>query len=99
MLSKDDPLSTLVVGVDEPWEVCLVKLMVELVGRSAAGNMNQLQADPQGQRHAVEAAFRAAAHDPSRIQALGSLLEETGLFSEFQDRFFALVRGHRGSHG
>ena len=29
--AKDDPLSAVLVGVDDPWEVSLLKLMVELV--------------------------------------------------------------------
>ena len=33
--SREDPLSALVRGVDEPWEVCLLKLLFEVVRASA----------------------------------------------------------------
>lgn len=93
----DDPLAALLVGVDEPWEVCLVKLMVDLVGVAAPHHAIELGQDPQGHRHEVERVFTEAARDASRVHALGTLLEKTGLFEEYQDRFFALVRAHRSS--
>ena len=40
---KNDPLSAVLIGVDTPWEVCLLKLMVELVQESASGNMKNIQ--------------------------------------------------------
>ena len=36
--AKADPLSALVLGVDEPWEVCLLKLLYEVVKQSAPLN-------------------------------------------------------------
>lgn len=98
---KDSAMTALAVGVDQPWEVCLLKLMVEVVEHSAAGNVRELQSknlfeearnDPGGVRRQVEAAFRGAAKDPSRIDALAELLQRHRLFEEYQDRFFRLVR-------
>ncbi len=41
--AREDPLSALVLGVDEPWEVCLLKLLFEVVRLSAPGNARDLR--------------------------------------------------------
>ncbi len=92
---RNDPLDALVVGVDEPWEVCLVKLMVEVVQRSASRNASALRADPEGAHHQVEHAFLAAARDRARIPDLARLLQRHKLFEQYQDRFFSLVQAAR----
>lgn len=102
--AKADPLSALAIGVDKPWEVSLLKLMVDVVEQSVAGNVRELRTsgaleqsrrDPTGARRQIEEAFLAAAKDSSRLDALASLLQQKGLFKEYEDRFFALVRGRR----
>ncbi len=90
--SKSDPLSALVVGVEEPWEVCLLKLLFEVVRLSAPGNARDLRADPDGSRHEIEHAFRRAAGNRSRLAPLAELLTRLGKFKDYEDRFFALVR-------
>ncbi len=94
--AKDDPLSALVVGVDEPWEVCLLKLLTEVIKQSAPVNARDLRADPDGSRHEIERAFRQAAGDRSRLGPLAQLLNRLGKFKDYEDRFFALVRSHSG---
>lgn len=89
---RDRPHSAVVVGVDEPWEVCLLKLLVELVKHSGPHHARELQHDPHGHRHDIEQAFRAAARDRSRVPALAELLKQTRLFGDYEERFFALVR-------
>lgn len=91
---KDEPLHALVRGVDEPWEVCLLRLMVEMVQQSVASNAKDLHGDPNGVRHEIEAAFREASRNPAKIQSLSSLLQKLGVFEEYEDRFFALVRAN-----
>lgn len=93
--AKADPLSALVVGVDEPWEVCLLKLLYEVVKRSAPTNARDLRADPDGSRHEIERAFRLAAGDRNRLAPLAQLLTRLDKFSDYEDRFFALVRSHK----
>jgi hypothetical protein len=92
--SKEDPLSALVVGVDEPWEVCLLKLLYEVVKQSAPLNARDLRADPDGSRHEIERAFRRAAGDRAQLAPLATLLNRLGRFKDYEDRFFALVRSH-----
>ena len=97
-----DPLAAVLVGVDQPWEVCLVKLMVDVVQSSAPANFRTLrshgirsEADyEQLERHReIEADFAAASRDRRRIEPLAGKLKQYGLFEHYEDRFFALVRG------
>ncbi len=90
---RPDPFAALLVGVDDPWEVCLLKLVVDLVQRSAPGHARALRADPRGYRHEIEEEFRAASRDRALIPRLADKLRKHGLFEEYQDRFFALARG------
>jgi len=99
--SVGDPLSAVVKGVDDPWDVCLVRLFWEVIQNSAPTNIMDMQKRrmfdddggvPRGIRNEIEAAFKAANRDPSLIDALGVKLHQCGLFDEFQDRFFSLVK-------
>lgn len=101
---KDDPLSAVVVGVDAPWEVCLIKMMVEISGHSYPGNVRELErhrlfapADgvPRALRDQIEDEFKAAVTDRDRLGNLGKLLQKHGLFEQYEDRFFALVKPAR----
>lgn len=98
---KDDPLAAVVVGVDQPWEVCLLKLMVDTVQQSAPGNANALRRrgirseedrSRVEKRDDIERHFAAAQADASRLDSLAARLKSAGLFEEYEDRFFALVR-------
>lgn len=90
--SRSDPLSALVLGVDEPWEVCLLKLLFQVVRRSAPGNARDLRSDPDGSRHEIEDAFRRASGHRSQLAPLAELLTRLGKFKDYEDRFYALVR-------
>lgn len=101
---KDDPLSAVVVGVDAPWEVCLLKMMVEVSGNSYPGNVRELERHrmfsaqeglPRAVRDQIEAGFQAAGADHARINELGTLLQRQGVFAQYEDRFFALVKTAR----
>ncbi|MGQ9661759.1 MAG: hypothetical protein ACUVWX_05380 [Kiritimatiellia bacterium] len=102
--ARDDPLAAVVKGVDEPWDVCLVKLFWEVIQKSALTNIRELEGHglfehergvPRGTREEIERAFQAAAKNPALIAALGRKLQEHCLFEEYQDRFFSLVRSHK----
>ncbi len=99
--ARGDPLSAVVKGVDTPWDVCLVRLFWLAIRNSVQVNFKEMAARrlferqegvPAGVREEIEAAFAAAAADPRRIRDLGALLQRHGLFDQFQDRFFALVK-------
>ena len=96
---RNDPLGAVLVGVDRPWEVCLLKLMVELVQNSAAGNIQdirQQQRDHKAQLHQqIEQNFLAASRDAAQVPELADLLHRNGLFKRYEDRFFAVVRASK----
>ncbi len=92
---KDDPMSALIVGVDEPWEVCLLKLLFEVVRQSLPGNAKDLRTDPDGHGRQIEMAFRQAAKDRTKLSALAQLLQQLNRFTEYEDRFYTLVRSHQ----
>lgn len=39
----DDPLSAVITGVDDGWEVCLLKFMIDLIQNSAGGNADDFR--------------------------------------------------------
>lgn len=101
--AKEDPLGAVLVGVDKPWEVCLLKLMVDVVEKSVKKNITDLQQQPGGLgaaagqddvRAGIERDFAEAARDRGKLNALGDKLQKLELFSEYEDRFFALVQKH-----
>jgi hypothetical protein len=96
-----DPLSAVVVGVDDPWDVCLVRLFWEVIQSSAVFNIREMQRHklfeyedgvPRGIRREIDDAFKAASKDPGQVKALGARLHAMGLFEEYEDRFFALLK-------
>ena len=98
--SRKDPYLALVLGVDEPWDVCLVKLFREIVARSARKNFAEMaerrmfdRKDALGPevREEIERAFAAAERDRSLVKELGALLQKHGAFEAYEERFFALV--------
>jgi hypothetical protein len=105
--ASNDPLSAVLVGVDQPWDVCLVRLFWEVIQTSAVFNIREMQRHklfereggvPRGIRRDIDEAFKAASKDPNLIKSLGVRLHGMGLFDEYQDRFFSLVKaaGHLG---
>jgi len=101
---RKEPHAAIVRGVDDPWDVCLVKLFWEVIRQSAASNIRELERQhlfdddggiPRGVRTELEAAFHAAAKDASLIESLARKLQRYGLFEDYQDRFFSLIRSRR----
>jgi hypothetical protein len=99
--AKGDPMAAVISGVDHPWEVCLLKLMSDVIRYSAPGNIREMERRrlfddegglPRAVREELDADFRAASHDSRLIKALGAKLQQYGIFEEYQDRFFALVK-------
>ncbi|MEG1552757.1 MAG: hypothetical protein RR268_01855 [Kiritimatiellia bacterium] len=96
---RADPYGAFVVGVDEPWDVCLLHLFMQLVQASVPNTIQALEARsketlreaiPTSARAEIEGAFLAASKDSSLLKPLGKLLKDKGLFELYQDRFFAL---------
>ncbi len=101
VLDAADPLVGVILGVDNPWDVCLIKFMVDVIRQSAPRNMQELAqrhlwddagGAPRGVREEIESLFQKARHDAVKIKDLGMALRRYGLFEEYEDRFFALIR-------
>jgi hypothetical protein len=100
--ARNDPFAAVILGVDDPWDVCLVRLFWTVIRNSAQENIRELherhlfemrEGLPAGLREEIERGFEAAAQDAKLIKPLGKLLQEHGLFERYQDRFFNLVQG------
>lgn len=100
--SKNDPFAAVIKGVDDPWDVCLVRLFWTVIRNSAETNIRELhehrmfemrEGIPVTLRDEIEKGFQAAAKDASLIKPLGKLLQTHGLFEHYQDRFFNLIQG------
>jgi hypothetical protein len=99
---EHNPLSTIIKGVEEMWDVSLLMFIYELTSRSVHTNVAEfgrrgfLDMDaggvPQGARDYIEELFEQAGRNLSRAPELVVELNRWGLFSEYQDRFFALFR-------
>ena len=99
---QHNPLSTIIRGVEELWDVSLLMFIYELTTRSVRTNMAEfnrrgfLDMDasgvPEGARDYIEELFEQASRNLSRAPELVVELNRWGLFPEYQDRFFALFR-------
>ena len=99
---RDELFSGVIIGVDDLWEVSLLRFVSDVVRGSAPGHFRELAGRglldaprgnvPNAVRIEIESEFRAAAGDRERIGQLGRKLREYGLFAEYEDRFFALLK-------
>ncbi len=102
------PMTAVVAGVDHPWEVSLIKLMADVIRYSAPGNVRDLARRklleddgglPRAVREELDSDFFAAARNPRLIKPLARKLQQYGVFEEYQDRFFSLVRSNPEAAG
>ncbi len=99
---EHNPLSTIIRGVEELWDVSLLMFIYELTTKSVHTNVAEfsnrgfLDMDasgvPQGARDYIEELFEQVGRDHSRAPELAVELNRWGLFPEYQDRFFGLFR-------
>ena len=102
--SRKEDMSVVMVGVDELWDVALLKFIFEFTSSSVAGNVQEFQSkgllDPQPE---FAGAPRAAIQRIERLfmdvrrgadpDDLKRELDRWGLFEHYQDRFLAIFRG------
>jgi len=96
------PLSTIIKGVEELWDVSLLMFIYQLTNRSVRANIAEfnrrgfLDMDangvPQGARDYIEELFEKVSQNLSRAPELVMELNRWNLLPEYQDRFFALFR-------
>ena len=102
---KNDPLASIIKGQDDLWDVSLLKFIYEITSRSMQSNIHQLGSRgllgmspggvPIGARQKIEDMFRQVAQGECKADELEAELNRWGVFEEYQDRFFALIRGRK----
>ncbi len=99
-----DSLAGIVIGVDNLWEISLIKFITDVTRGSIQKQVRDLSEHrlfdlesgvPRYVRQEIEAAIQQAEENPSTLRELGSLLQRHGLFEEYQDRFFEVIRRSR----
>jgi len=98
----DGTLSAVVIGDDDLWEICLLKFVGDVIQNSAPHNFRELSSRglldapdghvPNAVRVEIESDFRAAKGHRDRVQLLGQKLKKYGLFEQYEDRFYVLLR-------
>ncbi len=99
---RNDPLSAVIRGVEEMWDVSLLKFTFELTRNSVQHNVSEMYGRglfeagqdgvPQDARLYIEELFEKARHDSSLSAELVSELKRWNLWSEYQDRFLQMFR-------
>jgi len=100
--SNGDPLSTIIKGVDEMWDVSVMKFIYEVTENSVSHHANEMGARgyfdvdrrgvPQGARHRIEEMFNMVKSGEMEPADLKVELDRWGLFADYEDRFLSLFR-------
>ena len=101
-LDEDDKrLAAVILGIDEMWDVSLLKFIYDFTRASVAGNAAELRSSglldaeggvPREARQRINYLLEQARHghmDPVEVKRE---LDLWGLFDEYQDQFFSLFR-------
>ncbi len=103
---RSDNLAVVMVGVDELWDVALLKFMYEITSSSATQNVDDFRSKglldptpgagglPGAAVQRIERLF-ADAERGKGVDALKRELDQWGVFEIYQDRFLSLFRGRR----
>ncbi len=99
---ESNPLSAIIRGVDEMWDVSLMKFIQELTGSSLSQNVMELAARgllntdnsgvPREARLRIEELFKLVKKGELSPSDLKTELDRWGLFPEYEDRFLGLFR-------
>ena len=99
---RGDPLTSIIKGEDELWDVSLLKFIYEMTKRSLNNNLTQLGSKglldvdsggiPVEARVRIEELFTRAYRGECQLHELESEITRWGVFEEYQDRFFSLFR-------
>ena len=99
---RGDPLTTFIKGMDEMWDIALIKFIFEMTQRSLGDNIRQMNArgllamDEQGipadARARIDGMFLQAATGELDPRVLKDELDRWNIFPEYEDRFLSLFR-------
>ena len=100
--SEGHRLGAIIKGVDELWDVSLLKFIRELIEGSVRGNLAEMRSRglldvdtagiPRDARYRIDSLFREVARGDRDPSELKKELDGWGLFSEYEDRFLSLFR-------
>jgi hypothetical protein len=100
--SESDLLSAIVKGVDDMWDVSLMKLVHDVARHSLQRNVMDLyqhgllnldtRGIPQDARATIDELFRRVEYGHADPSELKSELDSWGLFEEYEDKFLKLFR-------
>jgi len=95
-------LAAIIRGIDELWDVSLMKFIHDLTRHSVSSNVMELgmrgmldmdsSGVPRHTRFQIEQLFAEAMHEKAKVHELESELLRWGLFQEYEDRFLDLFR-------
>lgn len=98
----DNRLVTIIKGIDELWDISLMKFIYDMTQRSLTSNVMELgmrgllDVDsggiPRHGRQQIEQLFREAMDERAKVSELETELRRWGLFEEYEDRFLDLFR-------
>ena len=103
---RSENLAVVMVGVDELWDVALLKFMYEITSSSAGQNVDEFRSEglldpspgagglPAAAAQRIEQLFVDAERGRG-VDALKRELDQWGVFEFYQDRFLSLFRGRR----
>ena len=99
---RGEPLTSIIKGEDQLWDVSLMRFIYEITGSSVQNNLRQMGArglldvDANGvtvdTRNRIEDLFKGVLKGEREPKELKDELDRWGLFEEYEDRFFALFR-------
>jgi len=99
---RGDPLTSIIKGEDDLWDVSLMKFIYELTRSSLQNNLTQLGSRglldidaggiPVDARLRIEDLFRKALTGECEPSTVKAELDRWGLFEEYEDRFFNMFR-------
>ncbi len=99
---RGDKLSAIIKGVEELWDVSLLKFTFELTRSSVRSNLTELknrgflrmdcEGVPEDARAHIEELFKMTERDHSYAAQLASELKHWGLLDQYQDRFLRIFR-------
>jgi hypothetical protein len=102
---KGDPLAAIIKGQDDLWDVSLLKFIYEITRNSLQSNISQLGARglfntdargiPIGAKLRLEELFGQVARGECNAYELERELNRWGVFEDYQDRFFSVIRGRK----
>ncbi len=97
-----NPLTSIIKGLDELWDVSLLKFIYELTRSSLPDNLLQLGSKglldidsggvPADARVRIEELFKLAHKGEIEPRELKDELDRWGLFDEYEDRFFTIFK-------